>query len=67
MKQTTKRAMGARLPSLPVHEETRKQVENIAKSEGKSIGQIQREALLFFLQSRDPERITTDTPCHNLG
>lgn len=54
----TKRKLTSRLPSLPVYPEVREQLVEIAVQEGKSIGQLQREALALFFADRDTKRIT---------
>ena len=59
--QLTKKPMTAQLPPTICTEELRERIVNLAAEQGKSIAEIQREALEFFLQSNDSKSIEKDS------
>lgn len=57
MKQGTKRPMTAFLPSTPCLPEMRERLLSEAKRQGKSIAELQREAIALFLSHADRDCI----------
>lgn len=51
-KSRTKRKKSASLPSIKCHPEMRESMIKIAEEEGKSLGEVTREAIGFFLDRR---------------
>lgn len=57
----SKRKMSSRLPSIPCFPELREGIEAVAKLEGKSIVQVIRDAISFYLSSRNTKSIADNT------
>jgi len=56
----TKQAMSTQLPPTPCTEKMRTEIVQIAKSQGKSIAEIQREAFALFLSQSESKAIGND-------
>ncbi|MDX2161165.1 MAG: hypothetical protein SF162_07570 [bacterium] len=57
----SKRRMMARLPSIPVFDEFKAEIVEVAKAQGKSVTQVIRDALVFYLSKVNTKCIDTPT------
>lgn len=62
----TKRPMSASLPPIRCTQEFRDKLEAIAEAQGKSLGDVTREAIALFLFRSNTDCIENNTTCVDL-